>query len=188
VNIFALHPDPLVAAKSQCDKHVVKMVLETAQLLSTAHRLSPLPGHSELPGVEALYKATHKNHPCAVWARATSGNYMWLERHLQGLLHEYTYRYGRTHKTERTVLPILLALPIPAPAGPRTPFAQAMPEEYQSEDPVASYRAYYRGAKADIARWSHTKPPSWWASESIRSEGALLSAGGRLQSDQARRG
>ena len=77
MNIFYLDRDPHEAARLQCDKHVVKMILETAQLLSTAH--------NELDGGQIAYKTTHKNHPSAVWARKSLDNYLWLYRHLEGL-------------------------------------------------------------------------------------------------------
>ena len=65
MNIFVLDNDPFKAAEYQCDKHVVKMVLETAQLLCSAHETAP-------------YKRTHYNHPCAIWTRSSLSNYMWL--------------------------------------------------------------------------------------------------------------
>jgi hypothetical protein len=94
MNIFYLDRDPIEAARLQCDRHVVKMILETAQLLSTAH--------NELDGGQIAYKSTHKNHPSAVWARASAENYYWLQRHLGALGHEYFRRYGRVHKTIQT--------------------------------------------------------------------------------------
>jgi hypothetical protein len=87
MNIFYLHPDPKTAAKMHCDTHCVKMVLETAQLLSTAHR--ELDG-DELSDRRGLYKSTHRNHPSAVWARANRENYDWLVGLFKGLLEEYT--------------------------------------------------------------------------------------------------
>ena len=96
MNIFRLDNDPFVAAYNQCNKHVVKMCLETAQLLSTAHRV--LDGEDANPD---LYKATHKNHPSAVWARENSSNYLWLMQHFDALLLEYAFRYYKRHASSR---------------------------------------------------------------------------------------
>jgi hypothetical protein len=108
MNIFVLDNDTRLAALYHCDKHVVKMILETAQLLCTAHR--------ELDGDEraarlSFYRATHKNHPCAKWARETRANYLWLYDLLKWLLHEYTFRYSKVHKVERDGLFLKLAEP-----------------------------------------------------------------------------
>lgn len=159
MNIFVLDRDPIAAARQQCDKHVVKMVLETAQLLSVAHRLGP---HADDPLVEGLYKVTHQNHPCALWARETNANYVWLEIHLHGLLEEYTRRYKKVHKVEREILPLLVRLPNPAPTGLLTPFPQAMPDEYRDEDAVVAYRRYYVAEKAAIASWRTGSIPGWF--------------------------
>jgi hypothetical protein len=90
MNIFYLHRDVWQCAKMHCDVHVNKMILESAQLLSTAHH--------EL-GSTAPYKTTHKNHPSAVWARSGRYQYQWLYRLLEALSDEYTFRYGKVHLT-----------------------------------------------------------------------------------------
>ena len=94
MNIFYLHDDPIYCAQMHCDKHVVKMILEYAQLLSTAHH--------EIDGTPSIdcYKPTHKNHPSAIWARNSRNNYRWLWWLLYGLQDEYTYRYGKVHATQ----------------------------------------------------------------------------------------
>ena len=91
MNLFYLSRDPVEAARLQCDKHVVKMILETAQMLSTAHL--------ELDGTQVAYKATHKNHPSTVWVRSSFHAYRWAWRHLRALGAAYTERYGKVHKT-----------------------------------------------------------------------------------------
>ena len=88
LNIFVLHKNPQLAAQYQCDKHVVKMILETAQLLCSPY----------VPGV-APYRRTHYNHPCAKWTRESQSNYFWLGIHGLALADEYTYRYGKIHKS-----------------------------------------------------------------------------------------
>jgi hypothetical protein len=153
VNIFALDTDPAQAAAFQCDKHVVKMVLETAQLLSTV-RLAH--------GLQAPYKSTHARHPSTLWVLESRENYRWLVAHLQALLAEYTRRYGKQHKVEGH-LPIFLADEPALPDVGLTPFAQVMPEPYRREDdPIGAYRAYYNGEKAGFARWKLGNVPPWF--------------------------
>jgi hypothetical protein len=143
MNIFVLSRCPRTAARLHCDKHVVKMILETAQLLYTAHHVVGTP---ELP--EGAYKKTHANHPCALWVRESQANYRWLAELGWWLCKEYQYRYGeqKTHKTERHIL--WLKAHVPAlPDCPATLVRQAMPDEYKCRDPVQAYRAYYLESK-----------------------------------------
>lgn len=154
MNIFVLDYHPRKAAEYHCDKHVVKMILETAQILSTAH------DHFET-GVSGLYKPTHKNHPCSVWARQSRENYIWTLNLGKWLLYEYEKRYGRVHKTSE-VMDRLTQVPKSLEYHKLTPFAQAMPEIYQREDAVEAYRAYYIGDKAPICKWKTEVP--WWFS------------------------
>ena len=158
MNIFVLDTDPVLAAQCQVDKHVVKMTLETTQLLSTAHWLN---------GSVGPYKATHRHHPCTIWTAASLVNYNWLARHGVALLDEYTARYGKQHACSGHIHRMLASPPklIPRDVG-LTPFAIAMNKDAFGHcivpgDPVASYRNYYRAAKADIATWKRNKP-SWW--------------------------
>lgn len=151
MNIFILDNDPVKAAKQQCDKHVVKMVLETAQMLCGTYcsNISP-------------YKTTHYNHPCSIWSRQSKENYMWLIQHGLSLSAEYTERYGKVHKSQQVIewcrdnMNMLTF----EETG-LTPFAQAVPEEYKNEDPVVAYRSYYLGEKAYMAKWKQNKP-EWW--------------------------
>jgi hypothetical protein len=151
MNVFFVDRNPSIAGRSLCDVHTVKMIVESAQLLSTA-RLSV--------GQEAPYKATHRNHPCAIWARAHTQNYEWLVEHLRALCAEYTRRYGKTHATEKYLA--ALATPVDLPAGWSEP-AQAMPDEYKHEDPVEAYRAYYRFKAKTLPRFTYKLAgiPSW---------------------------
>jgi len=168
MNIFYLDHDPVRAAQYHCDKHVVKMILETAQLLSTAHRVIDGDAGADAHG---LYRATHRNHPSAVWVREGRANYIWAHQLLIALCTEYSRRYGdKVHKTTSLLVPLSDA-PAGIPTDPWcTPVRLAMPDEYKVEAPdgftdaVASYRAYYQGAKADIARWDHSPTPDWWGS------------------------
>lgn len=186
VNIFYLDHDPIAAAQAHCDRHVVKMILETAQLLSTAwHVLSPelvesgwqspetdVPVPGETPWLfntlagHRVYRKTHENHPCAVWARESEANYRWLWRLGMALLDEYEFRYGREHASG----PVLWALEAAPPSADRrtaqTEPPTAMPEELFVVrdgyiDAVASYRNYYVTAKQGLLRWTRRPAPSW---------------------------
>ena len=156
MNIFYLDTDPAEAARMQCDRHVVKMILETAQLLSTAHH--------ELDGASPAYKPTHKNHPSAVWVRSNIVHYHWAHRHLEELGYEYQRRYGKVHKTIREHLHTLGYPPanIPCNINERTDPPQCMPDEYKRDDTTLAYQLYYN-AKADD--WdSRGMPMTWYGS------------------------
>lgn len=158
MNIFILDKCPVKAAQYQCDKHVVKMCLETAQILCTALRES---------GVDHdLYKSTHKNHPCTLWAMESTANFCWLIEHGQQLCIEYTHRYGKRHKCQDVIeqIKVMASFGLPMDIGPMTSFAQAMPDEFKNEDAVQAYRDYYRLDKmVNIdARWEKNRGmPEW---------------------------
>ena len=178
MNIFVLHMHPTLAAKQHCDKHVVKMILETAQLLSTAHRF--LDGKQdlresstgktktkywELPDSNmegTLYRATMMNHPCAIWVRETDANYMWAYNLFTALCDEYTHRYGRVHKTDTLLREALMFTPIAIKRQGLTPFPQAMPEDVKHNDSIVAYRQYYIKYKADFAKWTKRDVPTWY--------------------------
>lgn len=151
MNIFVLDNDPFKAAEYQCDKHVVKMVLETAQLLCSAHETAP-------------YKRTHYNHPCAIWTRSSLSNYMWLCEHGLGLAREYTFRYNKVHKSTEVIEWARLNMPNILNLG-LLPFAQAMPDKYKHEDAVVAYRNYYIHEKARLATWKYGACPAWFTIE-----------------------
>jgi hypothetical protein len=177
MNIFVLDRDPKLAAQMHCDKHVVKMILESAQLLSTAHRLldGELYEGQTKTGRKVkrwwlhderelyLYQATHINHPCAVWARESETNYSWLYSLFVELSKEYTHRYGKVHKC-MTMNPLLRISPTNIKStGSMTAFPLAMPDDCKTEDVVESYRNYYKKNKVAIARWSKRPAPTWWS-------------------------
>jgi hypothetical protein len=133
------------------------MILETAQLLSTAH--------NELDGTQVAYKSTHKNHPSAVWARANRKNYTWLQRHLMALGDEYARRYGRVHKTIQTHSQSLLEPPRGISDGDFTDPPQCMPDECKRPDAVQGYQVYYN-YKADD--WdARGIPMKWYGQEAV---------------------
>jgi hypothetical protein len=140
MNIFYLDSNPVKSAKAMTNKHVVKMVVESAQLLSTAHHV--LDGENE-----NLYKVTHVNHPSAVWVRKSKSHYNWLYTHFIALANEYTHRYEKTHAT---AIKLAELLSNPPKNIPDLPFEQppcAMPPKYASFDSILSYRAYYVAEK-----------------------------------------
>ncbi len=175
MNIFYLHPEPRACAEMHVDKHVVKMIIEYAQLLSTAHRI--LDGEEYIDASSGrrikrwrladdamednLYKASHINHPSAIWTRQSNNNYTWLFCLFTELLQEYTYRYGKHHATERLVY-WLRKPPKNIPVGYLTQPTPAMPDEYKVPDSVQSYRNYYVGAKKSFAKWKNRPIPEWF--------------------------
>ncbi len=156
MNIFALDYSPKLAAQYHCDKHVVKMIVETAQILSTAHHINGV--NSQLR--EIIYKETHKNHPCCIWARESTENYLWLCSLGIELCKEYTLRYGKIHKTQ-SILEMLVGNIPNFKYVCFTPFALAMPEDCWKEDAVLAYRKYYMVHKRGICTWK-TKKPIWF--------------------------
>lgn len=182
MNIFVLSESPSEAAQYHCDRHVLKMIIEYAQLLATAHRI--LDGtekrvtyltkagtkrtkkvwvHPDPEFDAGLYAATHVNHPCAVWARDCDSNYAWLRSCWASLVREYGKRYSKSHKTWITQQNFLMHRPMNIRCTEmRTPFPLAMPDEYKTMDPVDSYRRYYLGDKSRFAKWAHSPVPDWY--------------------------
>lgn len=160
MNIFYVDRNANSAAQALVDKHVVKMVLETAQLLSTAHRVldgDPLPDGRE----NHLYKATHINHPSSKWVRQSNNNYNWLFAHFLALLDEYTYRYEKEHKCAGLVR-YLMVPPKNIPSGYFTPPTCAMDEQYKiSNDALENYRYYYNEGKKHLHSWKKRPVPHW---------------------------
>lgn len=158
MNIFILDNNPEKAAKYHNNKHVVKMILESCQLLSTARCVLDNDGES----LDGILKPTHKNHPCTIWVRESRENYIWLYNLLSFLLEEYKLRYKKEH-SYILLYDVLSSLPRNIPRVPQTPFALAMPDKYKIvSDPVASYRLYYMGEKRHIAKWTNREIPEWW--------------------------
>lgn len=154
MNIFVLDDNPVIAAQYHCDKHVVKMVLEAGQMLSTIQRQH---GNDD----EVLYKATHAKHPCTLWAGASVANYNWLYTHFVALAMEYTTRYGKEHATYRRLKYVVANSPQGIDKVEQTCYALAMPDEYKTDDAVTSYRNYYMGAKRSFLTYTRRSMPSW---------------------------
>lgn len=157
------------------------MILESAQLLCTAHRI--LDGHQKQVSITStngkariykkyllddlrkeklFYSSTHVNHPCAIWCRANINNYMWLHELFVQLCAEYTYRYGKQHKSYLLLAKPLEVSPLNISKNSFTQPAQAMPEKYRSSDSVAAYRSYYMHEKRRFAKWTKRKVPDWF--------------------------
>jgi len=150
MNIFYLHSDPKVAASYFYDKHKVKMILECAQMLCTAHIAL---GNEDVP-----YKKSHLNHPSSVWVRANNENYQWLYNHMLALGEEYTKRYKRTHLTITKCKDILAVAPLNIPIGSFNEPPQCMPDEYKVDnDSVSAYWNYYEQDKYKIANKNEQK-------------------------------
>ena len=159
MNIFFLHFNQKECAKMHVDKHVVKMILESVQLLSSAHHLHPN------KNFKAPYKLTHKNHPCSIWVRESLSNYLWLVELTKELCEEYTHRYGKKHKSEKYIEDLKKYNPDIPDIGFTVP-RQAMPEVYKSnnnslEDVIESYRQYYFFEKYNLLSWKKREIPDF---------------------------
>ncbi len=167
MNIFVLDENPVIAARMLCDKHIVKMPLETAQLLSSVFSIAlkaPNPFVSITnQNIEVPYKLTHKNHPCSLWARQSKGSFCWLIEYGRELCKEYTWRYKRTHKSEEIVdwCDSNKDLLIFQSADIQT-FIQALPDRYKCSSPIKAYRKYYLQEKMRFAKWEKGREaPDW---------------------------
>lgn len=155
MNIFVLDLDPSKAARYHCDKHVVKMVVESCQIMSTVLR-----AHNVIH--DGLYKSTHSKHPCVIWAGHSRENFQWLLNLTRGLLDEYTLRYNKIHKCEEVYRVISDCIEhVEWSRMELTPFALAMPDYCRCDEPVDSYRKFYLNEKKRFAKWK-TREPEWW--------------------------
>lgn len=151
MNIFVLDKNFQKCAEYHTDKHVVKMILESVQLLSSAVRLF---------NIDAGYKLTHINHPCSIWVRESLSNWLWLQSLVEALHKEWQYRFNhiKNHKS----YDVMHSLPIPPidDIG-LTNFALAMPDIYKKDCPITSYRTYYIGEKQHLFKWTKREIPKW---------------------------
>lgn len=176
MNIFYLSNDPADCARQHVDKHVVKMILEYGQLMSTAHRVIDgvyyegktdkgrriarwlLPDERE----HTMWKASHIKHPSGIWVRSSKQHYQWLYSLWLELLKEYTYRYNKEHKTSEKKL-IFKSTPVNIPDnGWMSDPTPAMPDIYKTTTSIDSYRNYYLGDKKRFARWKNRTAPAWF--------------------------
>ncbi len=152
MNIFILDRDINKCARYHCDKHVVKMILESVQLLCTALNNK---------GFKTPYKSTHMKHPCVLWVEESYDNFLWLVKLTRALNEEYKYRYKKEddHKSMAALEQIV---EYTFESKGLTEFPQAMPDEFKvPDDAVAAYRNFYLGEKMSFANWTRRKPPKW---------------------------
>ena len=190
MNIFVLHWKQRKAARWHVDKHVIKMLLETCQLLYTAHWVLAYPHLRECKSAVALskaqkqleipeymwsapvcdatgeptYRPCHVWHPCAKWARQCSGNYLWLAQLGIELAREYRFRFKKEHSCEKHIMWLYDNLPLEIQMFPRRGFAIAMADEYKiSNDPIKSYRNYYKTSKKErgLVKYTGRQAPHW---------------------------
>ena len=175
MNIFYLDEDPVKCAEMHCDKHIVKMIIEYAQLMSTAHRM--LDGEHYIDASSGrriqrwrlqdgdmdavVYKAGHTGHPSAIWTRENAVHYQWLYDHMLALGKEYTKRYNRTHLTITKCKDILAAAPLSIPTGDFTEPPQCMPDDVKSKSVITAYHKYYQEYKKDFAVWTARPTPEF---------------------------
>ena len=180
MNIFVLDKDPHIAAQMHCDKHVPKMIVESAQMLSTAHRLldgeeymapsksgKRMVKHYRLSEYDdVIYKAVHAKHPCTVWTMQSYDNYMWHYDLFKYLSWEFEYRFDKLHASWEKLRDVLANLPRNIRVGSLTPFAKAMkayPDLMEIADPVKAYQELYKADKIKFAKWEKGRPaPNWW--------------------------
>ena len=155
MNIFVLDLNPKKCAEYHVDKHSTKMCVEYAQLLCGVHHVTN--SQYVIP-----YGLSHKNHPCSIWARECLENYVWLCDLGIELCEEYTYRYGKRHKSQDIIEWCMVHQPKIRSNGRITTFALAMPDECKIGNPVDSYRQYYMTEKRGFATWKNREIPNWF--------------------------
>ena len=181
MNIFYLHEDPIQNAKWHIDKHIVKMPIEYAQLMSTAHRM--LDGEMYLGKTaigrnikrwrlydereDILYKASHINHPSAIWVRESIENYFQMYKLYMAVLAEFTNRYGKVHGSSKPSI-ALIRPPSNIPMVKGTQLPQCMPEMCKvKNNPILAYRNYYIVEKNSFASWKNREIPEWFQTKDI---------------------
>jgi hypothetical protein len=167
MNIFFLDENPKLSAQYHVDKHVVKMILETAQLLCSVHHMTDQVTYKyPTSTLQVPYKLSHKNHPCAIWVRESLSNYLYLCELGLELGKEYTYRYGKKHKSIEVIEWCIVNKPNIPDIGFTKP-AMAMPDEFKVDSVVESYRNYYMGAKKELASWKKREKPLWFRKKEL---------------------
>lgn len=175
MNLFYLHKEPKISATLHCDKHVCKMIIEYAQMLSTAHRI--LDGHEYIDSSSGrrirrweldpdrepyLYKASHINHPSTLWVRENAIQYQYAYDMFENLCNEYTYRYEREHLTDTKLRDILNCLPDNIKLGEWSEPPQCMPDDVKvPNDSISAYHKYYAVYKKDFAKWTGREVPQF---------------------------
>jgi hypothetical protein len=152
MNIFVLSMNLEECARFHYDSHVVKMILEYAQILCTVV--------NENGGISP-YKSTHKKHPCVLWAGRSLENWLWLQKLTYELNKEYQYRFSSPKPHKSAVVAGQLKAP-ELPSFRLTPFAQAMPEKRRVDgDAMKAYRQFYIHEKQHLLKYTKREPPAW---------------------------
>lgn len=182
MNIFVLDRDPVKAARYQCNKHIVKMILESATMLSNpfdnksginfCHINWDTPSSKWVLDIRKTYykpfRASWSKHPCTLWTKASRANYEWHLKFAMETCREYTRRYNKTHRCQHIIEWCADHIgELNFSTDGLTPFAQAMPVIYKNKDPVIAYRSYYKDQKFKFAKWPDGSVPDWWRTHSV---------------------
>lgn len=176
MNVFYIHKNPKICAEMHCDKHVVKMIIEYAQLLSTAHRM--LDGSMYIGKTktgrkatryrlddwreDVMYMASHMKHPDEIWIKKSRQHYQWVYDLFEHLCDEYTHRYGKVHMTDAKLREALREAPNNIPEAPWQEPPQCMPEHCKANSAIDAYRKYYIIEKQRFAKWTSRAIPLWY--------------------------
>ena len=152
MNIFVLDKNIDKCARYHCDQHVVKMILESVQMMCTALNKK---------GITTPYKSTHVKHPCVLWVEQSYDNFMWLHDLAVALNNEYRFRFQK--ETDHKSIAVLKKISdYEYESCGLTEFAQAMPDEYKVPgNPVKAYRQFYLAEKMHFAKWTRRRVPAW---------------------------
>ena len=163
MNIFFLDKTPELSAEMLCDKHIPKMLLESAQMLSTAVRKYEKETDTT-PLAKPIYKSAYPNHPMTKWVGETKGNFEWALENAIYIHEEYRFRFNKNHKSYKVIKNIInFELQAHLPGGDMTTPPQCMPDEYKDNNYVTAYRNYYKGEKEYFAKWEKGRQqPEWW--------------------------
>lgn len=158
MQIFILDENIQKNVEYYADKHIVKILTEVCQILSTIYRINK---KDNIP--EFIYKITHKNHPCTLWAGKSKENWQYTVNIAECLYNEYQYRYNKPdkHQKAKRIIEYLKTNNIDLPEFNLTPFAQAIPEKYKEENAISAYRNYYINEKKHLFKWTNRNVPSW---------------------------
>lgn len=161
MNIFVIDQNQYLCATYHTDTHVVKMPVETAQMLSFAY-YHPELWKGEIPDILMKFSKSHDNHPCSLWIRESLENFIWTCNLGIQLVKEFRYRFNPIkHQRCLDIFEWCLRNPPNLPSKCLTPFALAMPDNFKVESDIESYRNLYRYGKSDLHKWTKREKPQW---------------------------
>lgn len=162
MNIFFLDPDPKVAAEYSCDSHVRKMILESAQIMSTVHWIADCSVAEALYGRSEIYAPTHPRHPSVLWAARSLSNWRWLQQHCFALSDERLWRFPHYKHHKSTIVARDMPEPSILDLG-LTAFVVGFKSELEYPfDAIRAYQLYYKREKRHLAAWTRRGAPAWW--------------------------